>query len=101
MLQLADRISVLRDGKFILELEPRTTSKDEIVRHMAGREAIDLRVHPREAKRRDAGVVLKVSDLSRKGEFEGVQFDLHRGEVLAISGLIGSGERNSGNASSA
>lgn len=96
VLHLADRISVLRDGRFILELEPSKTNKEEIVRHMAGREDTGTRVLAPEQKPRGTQVVLKVRDFTRKGEFEGVNLDLHRSEVLAISGLIGSGRTELG-----
>ena len=60
---------------------------------MVGRE-IDL------TKARDGGapasVVLSVTDLGREGVFEGVTFDLHRGEVLGFAGLIGAGRTDVG-----
>ncbi|HEY5952734.1 MAG TPA: sugar ABC transporter ATP-binding protein [Terrimicrobiaceae bacterium] len=96
VLQLADRVSVLRDGRFIIELEPRRTSKDEIVRHMAGRDLAGRHLRPGELKREHAQVVLRVHGLSRSGEFESVDLELHRGEILAISGLIGSGRTELG-----
>ena len=96
VLQLADRISVLRDGRFVTELNPQHTNKDELVRHMAGREAAGLHARESQPSRTGAEVALKVSDLSRKAEFEGVTFELARGEILAISGLIGSGRTELG-----
>jgi len=89
ILELSDRISVLRDGKFIVELEPQATDKDEMVRHMAGRAIAALSAG--QSRDRDNRVVLAVRDLSRPGEFEGVSFDLHHGEVLGIAGLVGAG----------
>jgi ribose transport system ATP-binding protein len=82
VLQLSDRISVLRDGKFIIELDPKRTNKDEIVRHMAGREVATLNQRKSQPSSRSPEVVLKVRDLSRKEEFEGVNLELHRGEIL-------------------
>ena len=96
ILQLADRITVLRDGKFITELNPQQTDKDEMVRHMAGREVDSLRLQQSKSTRKATETVLKVHDLSRNQEFEGVTFELRRGEILAISGLIGSGRTELG-----
>ena len=96
VLQLSDRISVLRDGKFIIELDPKQTNKDELVRHMAGREIATLSARKSQPRSRSTEVVLKVRGLSRKGEFEGVNLELRRGEILAISGLIGSGRTELG-----
>ena len=96
VLQLSDRVSVLRDGEFIIELDPRRTDKDEIVRHMAGREVATLSERKSQPSSKGTEVVLKVRDLSRSEEFEGVNFELHRSEILAISGLIGSGRTELG-----
>ena len=96
VLQLSDRISVLRDGRFIVELDARQTAKDEIVRHMAGREVATLSDRKSQPSSKGTEVVLKVRDLSRKEEFDGVNFELHRSEILAISGLIGSGRTELG-----
>ncbi len=90
VLELSDRISVLRDGAFIIELEPKATTKDEMVNHMVGREV-------QRAARKDrpelamAEIVLKVAGLGRTGEFADVNFDLRKGEILGFSGLVGAG----------
>lgn len=90
VLALADRISVLRDGAFVSELDPKTTTKEEMVRAMAGRDvgkgnpAPHVQIDKRE-------VVLRVSGLSRYGEFDNVSFELHKGEILGVSGLVGAG----------
>ncbi|KQT57725.1 MULTISPECIES: sugar ABC transporter ATP-binding protein [unclassified Aureimonas] len=89
ILMLADRITVLRDGAHVGELDPRRATKTDMVSLMAGRDVV-LSVHqPRRLE--DRPVVLKVSGLTRAGEFEDVSFELHEGEVLGMSGLIGAG----------
>ena len=96
ILEYGDRISVLRDGAYIAELDPRRTNKDEMVRHMAGRQfsKSDLRSGGRASKTSET--VLRVEGLSRKREFDSVSFELRRGEVLGVSGLIGSGRTEVG-----
>lgn len=90
ILELSDRISVLRDGVYVGELDPKTTTKDEMVREMAGRVVGLGNLAPhKNIENRD--VVLKVKGLTRHGEFENVSFELHRGEILGVSGLIGAG----------
>ena len=90
ILQLSDRISVLRDGEFIAELDPKSTTKEEMVNHMVGREVnrTTRKVRPEFAQ---AETVLRVEGLSRAGEFQDVSFVLKKGEILGISGLVGAG----------
>lgn len=90
VLALSDRISVLRDGAFIIELDPRTTDKQTLVNQMVGRDVS----RAENAPRRDfenADLALEVEGLSRAGEFEDVSFNLRKGEVLGVSGLVGAG----------
>lgn len=90
IMELSDRITVLRDGSYVCELDPKTTTKDEMVRQMAGR--LVGRGNPTPhlgVEKRD--VVLKVDGLTRQGEFENVSFELHKGEILGVSGLVGAG----------
>jgi ABC-type sugar transport system ATPase subunit len=91
ILALADRVSVLRDGTLVVELDPATTTKDEMVRHMAGRPAAPARRPAREAEGQGREVTLRVRGLRRAGEFEGIDLELRRGEILGVSGLVGSG----------
>ena len=90
ILELSDRISVLRDGALVAELDPKTTTKDEMVNHMVGRE-VTRTVGTARPELSSAETVLKVENLSRTGEFEDVSFDLHKGEILGVSGLVGAG----------
>jgi ribose transport system ATP-binding protein len=91
ILELSDRISVLRDGRLVAELDPRSTSKDEMIQAMAGREVADLNLRHQIPANISDEIVLKVEGLTRQGEFEDISFDLRRGEILAVGGLIGSG----------
>jgi ABC-type sugar transport system ATPase subunit len=91
ILALSDRITVLRDGRHVGELEPKATSKDEMIRAMAGRDVAGSNLRQEVPSRSSDEVVLSVEGLSRSREFEGVDFVLRKGEILAIGGLIGSG----------
>jgi ABC-type sugar transport system ATPase subunit len=96
VLRLADRISVLRDGELVAELNAKQTDRDEMIRHMAGRTA--TRAQQTEKRPQEAGnpVVLKVAGLSRENEFQDINFDLREGEILGVSGLVGSGRTELG-----
>ena len=90
ILELADRISVLRDGAFITELNAKTTTKQAMVNHMVGRDVSRTEQITR-PNFDQAEVVLAVEGLSRTGEFDDVSFNLRKGEILGVSGLIGAG----------
>ncbi|MCL2425263.1 MAG: sugar ABC transporter ATP-binding protein [Oscillospiraceae bacterium] len=88
VLDLADRIVILKDGTFVAELDPKKATEDEMITLMAGRE-IET-VYP---KRRETfgSSTLCVEGLTRENEFENVSFQLRAGEVLSIFGLVGAG----------
>ena len=96
ILEYGDRISVLRDGAYITELDPRRSNKDEMVRHMAGRQFSKSDLRSGAGGSKTAETVLRVQGLTRKREFDNVSFELRRGEVLGVSGLIGSGRTEVG-----
>ncbi|MFD1861739.1 sugar ABC transporter ATP-binding protein [Planococcus chinensis] len=85
---LCDRITILRDGEYVGEKRISETSFEEIVQMMVGRE-LGERFPVRSSVIGD--VKLSVKGLTRKDCFEDVSFDLRKGEVLAIAGLMGAG----------
>lgn len=85
---LCDRITILRDGEFVGDKLIAETSFEEIVQMMVGRE-LGERFPQRNAAIGE--VKLAVKGLSRKDCFEGVSFDIHKGEVVSIAGLMGAG----------
>jgi ABC-type sugar transport system ATPase subunit len=89
VLRLADRITVLRDGTFVGTVERADASESKLVHMMVGR-ALNL-YKGFDRRETDPEVVLKVEGLTVPGMFEGVSFDLHRGEILGFAGLVGSG----------
>ncbi|MFO1141428.1 MAG: sugar ABC transporter ATP-binding protein [Amaricoccus sp.] len=87
---LSDEITCLRDGALAGQLDPKSATREDMVAMMAGRPVTALR-QPRRKLAADAPVVLKVEGLSRAHEFENLSFELRQGEILGVSGLIGSG----------
>lgn len=85
---IVDRISVLRDGCYIGTWEYGQLSLDEIIAKMVGRTLSDKFPH-RDTKIGD--IVFAVRNFSRKGVIEDISFQLHKGEVLGIAGLMGAG----------
>lgn len=86
--EIADRVTVIRDGKLVGTIDRDKLKVDELVRMMVGRNLQTL------YSREDVQItepVLKVERLSRAGEFNKVSFELKRGEILGFAGLVGSG----------
>jgi ribose transport system ATP-binding protein len=88
--ELADRVSVLRDGALVGTLTRRELSAERLVSMMVGRplSSFYTRAH---APPRAREVLLAVRDLGDGRRVHGCSFDLHAGEVLGIAGLVGAG----------
>ena len=88
--QIADRITVLRDGKYAgTELRENTLLRHEVVRMMVGG---DVGLFPKRRHRPKSGrKVMEVKSISRAGVIDDVSFNLHAGEVLGLAGIVGAG----------
>jgi len=84
--RIADRITVLRDGKFISSRVRADVQREQVIREMVGREVGDF-FAKREVARGD--VLMTVRGLGKEGVFTGVDFEIRAGEVLGFAGLIG------------
>jgi len=85
--RIADRTTILRDGRRIATCDSRSTSNDEVIRLMVGREIGQV---ARSCAKRGAAA-LRVEDLRRGKVVQGVSFTAHYGEILGFAGLMGSG----------
>lgn len=86
---IADRVTVIRDGKFVQTDELSTISTSKVVSLMVGRELSTDRLLVRRHVGED--IVLKAQGLSTKSLLKDVSFDLRRGEILGFAGLMGAG----------
>ena len=94
--EIGDRVTILRDGRFVDTVDARTTSEDELVRLMTGRVVgevfPDVAFGPGET-------VLEADDLHTvDGSLNGVSATVRRGEIVGVAGLIGSGKSRFGRA---
>lgn len=87
--EIADRVTVLRDGQYIGTLDIREATIDRIISMMVGRNIYET-AHRGEG-RTSAEVVLEVRGLSRGREIRNVSFVLRKGEILGLAGLVGAG----------
>jgi len=88
LFKIADRVSVLKDGKFMGTREIKDTSEEELIRLMVGRKLEDY--FPGLGNTQDT-LLLEVKHLEKKGRLDDINFTLHAGEILGISGMGGSG----------
>lgn len=96
VLELADRVTVLRDGRRVVTARIDELSRTAIISAMVGRE---MAANERGATAQDGAVVLSVQDLTLdtlgphgwRRTLHGVSFELKRGEILGVGGLLGSG----------
>jgi inositol transport system ATP-binding protein len=86
--QIADEVTVLRDGQYIGTESIENVHKDKLIKMMVGREV--NQVFQKE-KSEISDVALSVKNISKQGEFQNVSFDVRKGEVLGVAGLMGSG----------
>lgn len=91
--EIADRVTVMRDGRLIGSVPTVDTTSDELVKMMVGRSLKDMYPKTAGAKQSSDGreVLLRVQNLSRKNEFSNISFEVKRGEILGIFGLMGAG----------
>ncbi|TWT43696.1 Ribose import ATP-binding protein RbsA [Phycisphaerae bacterium RAS1] len=87
--RLADRISVLRDGRYVGTVEKAETSEDELVRMMIGR-SVSAYV-PQHLAAAPGPLRLQVERLSSPRRFESVSLELRSGEIVGLAGLVGAG----------
>lgn len=84
----ADRATIMRDGQLVKVTEIKDITKEEIVTNMAGKKVTESQHVIREVPDE---VFFEAQHLTREGEFEDVSFTVRKGEILAVSGLVGAG----------
>jgi ABC-type sugar transport system ATPase subunit len=87
--RLCDTITVLRDGKHVASQPAANITREGLIRQMVGREVLMKR--PKHLDLEPGEEVLRVENLSSIGKFENVSFNVRRGEVVGMAGLVGAG----------
>jgi ABC-type sugar transport system ATPase subunit len=86
---LCDRISVLRDGRYVGTLDRAEATQDKVVQMMIGRPVSDYLPDHLAAAR--GNVVLEVKNLRSPSKFENVNLSIRAGEIVGLAGLVGAG----------
>ena len=86
--EIADTVTVLRDGKYIGTRPASELDKNTLISMMVGRDLDDMFPELTVKKGRE---VLSVKNLSSKGKFSNISFEVHAGEILGLAGLMGAG----------
>jgi ribose transport system ATP-binding protein len=85
--EIADRVTVLRDGRTIITEDVKKFTRDSLIKYMVGREITNI--YPTKNKR-IGEVILEVKNLQNKNVHD-INFSLKKGEILGITGLVGAG----------
>jgi rhamnose transport system ATP-binding protein len=88
LFQLADRVTVLRDGAYVGTNSVSEVNTAQLVRMMVGR-TLDNMFPKQDVQAGE--VVLRVENLTKAGIFENISFELRQGEILGMAGLVGAG----------
>lgn len=86
--RISNRVTVLRDGKRIVTQDSGASTPDELIRHMVGHE---LPARPPANPSRSGEAALRVQNLVSGDKVRGVTFEVNKGEILGMAGLIGAG----------
>lgn len=89
--EIADSVTVLKDGKKIATRDIQEVDEDDIIKMMIGRELGDM--FPKKSSKIKREKILSIRNLSREGTLYNINLDLYKGEILGIAGLKGHGQR--------
>ncbi len=89
LFRLCDRMSILRDGRYVGTLKKEEMTHDAVVQMMIGRSVTDYSTQHLEGTA--GNVVLSVSNLASPGKFSDITFSVRAGEIVGFAGLVGSG----------
>lgn len=91
---IADKLTIIRNGANVATGDIKDFDQPTFIKYMTGRELSNANYRPAKIGEE----ILKLSHLTRKGVFNDINFELHKGEVLGITGLLGSGRGEIGDA---
>ena len=94
--RITDRITIMRDGKYIDTLPTKETEMNEVIRLMVGRE-VYIESKPQTIAEHQE-IILQLKDVSTNSHIKDISFELRKGEILGFAGLMGAGRTEVANA---
>ena len=88
VLEISDRVTVLRDGEKITTVDNKGLDKESLIKYMIGRN-IENYFHKKEVE--IGKPIFRVENMSSKGAFKDISFEVKRGEILGFYGIVGAG----------
>ncbi|MFA7567960.1 MAG: sugar ABC transporter ATP-binding protein [Alkalispirochaeta sp.] len=88
--EIADTVTVLRDGKKVGDYQADTLDHDKLTYLMSGQH-LEYRPFSFDPEEQNAPVLLEIRGLSKQGQFHDVDLTIHGGEIVGLTGLVGSG----------
>ncbi|MEM1483729.1 sugar ABC transporter ATP-binding protein [Oscillospiraceae bacterium PP1C4] len=88
LFRISDRFTIFRDGQYVSTCNKTEIDRDRLIGLMVGRE-VKIKNYANLAEKGET--ILAVENLSKKGNFKDINFELHKGEVLGLTGLVGAG----------
>lgn len=88
LFHVADRFTVFRDGQYVKTINKDEVTEADLVALMVGRK-VEIKSYANLEKKGE--VALQIKGLSKKGNFKNINLEVHKGEVVGITGLVGAG----------
>jgi ABC-type sugar transport system ATPase subunit len=88
--EIADKVSILRDGELILTKPVAQIDRNQVINNMVGR-SLEFIFPPKTKQKEESKVIFEVKKINKERQFSDVSFQLKEGEILGLAGLVGSG----------
>ncbi|MEA1939956.1 MAG: sugar ABC transporter ATP-binding protein [Candidatus Caldatribacteriota bacterium] len=88
--EIADEVSILRDGELILTKQVAQIDRKQVINNMVGR-SLEFVFPPKAKQKKEAKVILEVKKITKERQFSDISFQLKEGEIIGLAGLVGSG----------